>query len=574
GAAIGPVRDALAELSARPAAADGVATRDDLAALVAAIGPVKDSLAELLARPAGLTEAALDGVATREDLAALVDAIGPVKESLAELSARPSGLAEGALDGVATREDLATLGAALEPFKETLADLSGRTAALPEDALDGVATREDVNAIAAALAPLDGLATREDVAAIKAALEPLTADLAGVPAADQPAPATKDDLAVVTAAIAQVKAAVESGPSSAPPEDALEGLARREDLVALRAAMGRFKSTLAEISARPAGPSEEVISGLANDVAALKAAPSSGATKDDVLAALEPVKAVVAQLAERPDALDGLARAEDVTALAAPLKEAVDALAARPAGPGAEAFEHLATADGLSALVEQTTALREENKALSERLETLTSAVEAIARRPDPVIDLAPQRELYAKYTAVLDKLASRIEAAASRFEGEDLPALRGMLEEMPTPTAAEPAEDPRIDAVLDAIRAIAKRPDPVLDLTEQRKSFATFNTALGTALRRLEDNTDALRADYNALADRMAAGPDTPPPPVAASSDALHALLETNRKLAEAAVQGPEGYPDRAMIRDLRFALAEVLAGAKQAGRAHPDQA
>ena len=369
-----------------------------------------------------------------------------------------------------------------------------------------------------------------------------------------------------------------------------------------------LKDSLADLSARPVGLPDDALSALA--------------TRDEISeigTALEAVRDAVAELATA-------SADEDPAGALQPLKEAVDALAARPDF----STDGLATADSVSALAAELAALREENAALVQRVEALTSAVDAVARRPDPVLDLGPQRELFSPaIQRYWTDLAGRVEAAASRFETEDLAAVRSMLESLPDGSSDDGKIDAaisRMEALTSAVEAVGRRPDPVLDLGPQRELFARYAAvldklakrvetaatrfetedlaalrtafeelelpgpssdnskidavleaitaltaraddvsvkpdvvaALEPALKRLEASADALRANHGAI--RTEGGPAT-------GGDALQALLETNRKLAEAATRGPAAYPDSALIRDLRFALAEVIAGAKQAG-------
>lgn len=294
------------------------------------------------------------------------------------------------------------------------------------------------------------------------------------------------------------------------------------------------------------------------------------------------------------EALQDLATREDTRALEAAIASLQNALAGQASGASSkdgassEAFDS-AVARIEAAQAAALTEIRAKNQSIEEKvdalaasvaalanaadasapLESISAKMDALARRPDPVLDLTPQRKLFSRYTAVLDALASRVEAAATRFETDELAALRSHLDAL---SGSQDAPDTaKLDAILDAVEHIAKRPNPTLDLTAQRKSLASFSAALSTALGRFDTTAESLRSEFDALADRLEdriaeQSEEHQAPNASDQMNALHTLLETNRQLADAAIQGAAMYPDTALIRDFRFALAELFAGLAKA--------
>jgi len=227
----------------------------------------------------------------------------------------------------------------------------------------------------------------------------------------------------------------------------------------------------------------------------------------------------------------------------------------------------------------------------------LAERVAALEDRPTPMLDLTEQRKSFAGYATALSTALRRIEALDGKLDGvgslrEEIAALQNRpsdtlepflaaldAREMPSLTPIEqalaqlcerlaPPDLSPIQAALttlaDRVASLESRPGPVLDVTEQRKSFANFATALGATLRRIES-----------VADRWEAMPDPLPEfgakldaVVAAQANAKHdsltgAILTLAERASPAPLPGFDAFraAQQDFFQDLRFLLAEIIA-------------
>lgn len=149
------------------------------------------------------------------------------------------------------------------------------------------------------------------------------------------------------------------------------------------------------------------------------------------------------------------------------LEERVAALATRPAAPGD--------------LIQQRQGFAQFLESMGTVLRRLDGAVDHLTNpTPDPRI---------ADIGAQLETLSTQIKAA--RREAIDPAHLSGMLttlrermDEICESAAPTPAA---LHKLADQVQSLARRPDPVLDLTAQRQSFAQFSEAMARMLHRLE---------------------------------------------------------------------------------------
>lgn len=198
--------------------------------------------------------------------------------------------------------------------------------------------------------------------------------------------------------------------------------------------------------------------------------------------------------------------------------ERVDAILNRPEGP--ESGEILARLTELCArpmaMTPDLAPMRQMNSGMLQALQTVMLRLEgAIADLTGPALQdqlaalaagLAPQ-----PVTQPVDAIAAPLADL-----GEQIQALAGRIETL------RPVGD-LTDAVAllaDRIAALEARPAPVVDLTEQRRSFAAFATAMGTALRRVETVSEAL-AERISAPEPASEGPD-----LAARINALGAAI------------------------------------------------
>lgn len=167
-----------------------------------------------------------------------------------------------------------------------------------------------------------------------------------------------------------------------------------------------------------------------------------------------------------------------------------------------------------------------ERTAILSALAQLQETIENLAARPDPVLDLTAQRQSFAQFGTVMKMIVQRLEGTAEQIKeslettsssnvvedhaalGAQLDALPGVLAEAlrSSPQAASvvtqlveikeqlshlPAAQGQAEEMMTVLQNLANRPKPILDLTEQRRSFASFTTALATVVQRLEKSAD-----------------------------------------------------------------------------------
>lgn len=124
---------------------------------------------------------------------------------------------------------------------------------------------------------------------------------------------------------------------------------------------------------------------------------------------------------------------------------------------------------------------------------------EAMLDRPAPVPDLAPLRQMNAQFLQAMQHVVTRLDARMTEIEPAALE--ERLMGQLATLQPKAPNLDPlfaRLEACLapmqatltqlaDRVSALETRPAPTFDMTENRKSFAAFATALSTSLRRIE---------------------------------------------------------------------------------------
>ena len=210
-------------------------------------------------------------------------------------------------------------------------------------------------------------------------------------------------------------------------------------------------------------------------------------------------------------------------------------------------------------------------------MEAVIAAVEArvnaINLLPPPRLDMAPMRKANAQFLQatgqVLGRLEQVTEALTQAVPGMSLgPQLDMLAEEIrllggkitaPDVSGLEQA----LDTLGRRIERIEQRADPVLDLTEQRRSFAAFATALSKSLQRIEGAADRCETLPAAVARLFE--DNTPPRPRDDLADAILAL-------AQRASEPPALLPwqeelarlqhqQQAFFEDMRFLLAELAA-------------
>ncbi|MEL6620964.1 MAG: hypothetical protein AAFP16_18970 [Pseudomonadota bacterium] len=153
----------------------------------------------------------------------------------------------------------------------------------------------------------------------------------------------------------------------------------------------------------------------------------------------------------------------------------------------------------------------------------LRSDVQALAQRPPVQLDLTAQRESFARFGTAMATVVKRLEDAiatlgslqqGSHVENVELLAVvqalpRALHEAVEDARNRDPVQQTVAEvhetlkqmatevadfrAMQDLLDTLARRPDPVPDMSEQRRGFARFATAMGTAIQRLEQVSDRL---------------------------------------------------------------------------------
>lgn len=210
-------------------------------------------------------------------------------------------------------------------------------------------------------------------------------------------------------------------------------------------------------------------------------------------------------LTSRLDALVDVAKAE------------IEAMKAQVA----TAFERFETTKNqpidLEPLISRIDSLTAETYALPEVVESLRTEVLSAAAKPPPQLDLSAQRESFTKFGLAIGTVVARLEETVEGLSSlqttaqADTIELKSVMQALPVILQEALAEkfqdDPmrqgvaklrehltsvpeqlaQLATMQQSLDALAKRPQPALDLTEQRRGFARFATAISMVVNRLE---------------------------------------------------------------------------------------
>lgn len=160
-------------------------------------------------------------------------------------------------------------------------------------------------------------------------------------------------------------------------------------------------------------------------------------------------------------------------------------------------------------------ALQDDIAHVPAKLDALRDLLVQNARQPGPMLDLTAQRESFARFGTAMSVVVGRLEAAIDRTNtsqqntNQDITAVLQALPEALHLAVAEAQNAEMIDQsfaglrddiahigshlndleeVKNGLATMARRPDPVLDLTAQHKGFARFGTAVAKVVNRLEN--------------------------------------------------------------------------------------
>jgi uncharacterized protein YoxC len=181
----------------------------------------------------------------------------------------------------------------------------------------------------------------------------------------------------------------------------------------------------------------------------------------------------------------------------------------------------------------------------TDAVQHLAQRIDALALRPDPVLDLTQQRQSFAQFGEAMGQVLRRLDCVAEVFSAQPdtarlLAETQSLRTDIQTPFAQVEAHGGAIADIAAKLADLMNRPAPSLDLTAQRTSFAQFTTVISQTLRRLEahgEKQDTRSRDLQAIAAQailglmhsQQVGPD------AAPADAAQSALALRTALAEA---------------------------------------
>lgn len=249
-----------------------------------------------------------------------------------------------------------------------------------------------------------------------------------------------------------------------------------------------------------------------------------------------------------------------------------------------EIRQHLAAAESIApqtdiaAVPHDTQDSAAERTAILAALAQMQENIDSLAARADPVLDLTAQRQSFAQFGTVMKMIVQRLEGTADQIKDSLLRVpsadttdqqsqLSAQIEALPddivdalrkSPEAASvlkqivdikeqlsilPVTQEHVEGLDNTLQTLANRPKPVLDLSEQRRSFAAFTSAIATVVQRLEKSADRFEdtPDTEAGEDPMLALIAQLPDQIAAQMPAAIDVEELATKITKG-LPAPEG--------------------------------
>lgn len=236
--------------------------------------------------------------------------------------------------------------------------------------------------------------------------------------------------------------------------------------------------------------------------------------------------------------------------------------------------------DALQAMIAQG----RDDGATADAFPDLIAKITHLAERPAPVLDLTAQRQSFAAFANAMSRAIERLEAVSEALMAPvepvvSLPQLDTLAGGFDRVLVQNDQTASALQHLAQQISGLAQRPDPILDLTAQRQSFAAFGQALSKVVTRLEGVSDLLETrqtgpqpEILAKLDRIEAGLTPKDAKVEDRRDLLvDALLQLANHLPRQTTVARPTEPDDRMIlvrvaqeellQDLRFAFAELVA-------------
>ncbi|MEL6838785.1 MAG: hypothetical protein AAFP85_05800 [Pseudomonadota bacterium] len=184
----------------------------------------------------------------------------------------------------------------------------------------------------------------------------------------------------------------------------------------------------------------------------------------------------------------------------------------------------------IATLQEQIAGIDAQLRQVPAGQQDLMQAIDALGKRPAPVIDLTEQRQSLAQFANAQGVVLKRLEHVAEGLVADDadsetlahLSRIEDQVKTLQQGTndakfvALLEAQSAEIGALRSDFASQLKQPAPPPDLTLQRKSFARFATALGMVVRRFESIAEQFENEQMSEATPIAgsASVDDPEPP------------------------------------------------------------
>ena len=282
------------------------------------------------------------------------------------------------------------------------------------------------------------------------------------------------------------------------------------DLTEQRRSFATFTTAVSAITQRLEASAEQIGAHLETSKEAEVA--------EDIMARLNDLHRLQTETEPSIDSLSAQVAALQSTALSetSEIRTLMSELAAKFEAP------HPATVD-LAPVLEKLEVMNTQSHTLPATLSELQTTIVRIADRPPQTLDLTAQREGFARFATATASVVHRLENCASDLhtlsenaqsetnelralmqavidnvrklpqDTRDTHVLQDMIAHLQNDIKKLPVEFDEMTEIRNILNTMAKRPDPVLDLTEQRNSFARFLAVTGTSIQRLEQIANTL---------------------------------------------------------------------------------
>ncbi|PJI91426.1 hypothetical protein BC777_0254 [Yoonia maricola] len=220
---------------------------------------------------------------------------------------------------------------------------------------------------------------------------------------------------------------------------------------------------------------------------------SNNAATDSALNALHTQLETLTETMQSPPHADRIS--QDLAQLRGDIAQLLPLIAAQQALPTADAIETL-IADLETRLTAQTAAtpapdLTPQTEAINAMEQALTQGLSTVSNDVKTLITMHDTTEDSSTTEAQLSELKTALENLPGLAAiGDKLATISEQLGGLTDKKSHDPAQDQlsaQINTLVTDVAAMSQRPDPTLDLTEQRQGLARFQTAMNTVLGRLE---------------------------------------------------------------------------------------